>query len=202
MPIDPATILEAAVQRSTAGSAEFTVRTELSSGYEYDGVLHGRIDFASDRCELGRDSDRIVHTNLTTYCRQDDGRWVYQDRSEGTWEPTHPRGALEALRCACMSVTAVGQNRFAIEFDRAIVAAMSHPGLSSDWEAINGEVTFDDDGRLAEVTIRLEAPTEPQHPLSFKFQFECYGGPVEIELPPSDATIISLHDHLEALTSE
>ncbi len=67
MPIDPATILEAAVQRSTAGSAEFTVRTELSSGYEYDGVLHGRIDFASDRCELGRDSDRIVHTNLTTY---------------------------------------------------------------------------------------------------------------------------------------
>lgn len=113
------------------------------------------------------------------------------------------RAALSKLSAAPVCQwTAVGQNRFAIEFDRAIVAAMSHPGLSSDWEAINGEVTFDDDGRLAEVTIRLEAPTEPQHPLSFKFQFECYGGPVEIELPPSDATIISLHDHLEALTSE
>jgi hypothetical protein len=85
-------------------------RTGIEGGI--DGVLHGVIGFASDRCQLDVDQQRVlgghgrmVLAGRATYHQLEDGRWTFQEGPPGTRGFFHPRAMLEALVLAYRSAS-------------------------------------------------------------------------------------------------
>lgn len=201
-PDDPRSLLAAAVERTTHGSAQVTVRTLGSGDFGEDRgevpedlvlELRGVVDFPSERCRLDGD-ERLVLAGPATYAALDDGRWTCREGRRGTWDVLHPRGVLESLRKACRTVTGLDDKRFTVELDREALNGIINPRVASAW-AVNASVALDDEGRVTGASLRL---TEPEAAAELIFELGDFGPPVSIELPPADATI-SLDDHLDEL---
>lgn len=192
--------IEVAVQRTVRGSALVTVRSVLlvdRAGIEgdIDGVLYGVIDFASDRCRLDSDKQRVldgrgtlVLAGAASYQQLDDGRWTYMQGPLGPRGLMHPRTFLEALRLAFRTATAGAENQLVVELDRDTLNGIVDAGVA-DGVSVRALVACDDHGRIARVSLDLTDGEDSTPYLHLILDLEQSDGAVSIELPPAELTI-------------
>ena len=190
---DPRAVVTAAVGHTIDGSARISVRASLPFAFLPDGEFRGVVDFASDRCQL-TGPGRLVLDGPATYTQLDDGRWTHQDGPPGTWALLHPRGALEGLRRACITAVARGERRFSIELDRDALDEIAALGLAAAW-TVSACVALDEKQRIRNLDLTFSDPSEPDGSMRVIFEFENFGDPVSIDLPPASSTI-PLADHI------
>lgn len=154
----------------------------------------GCVDFRDRRSRLGDQFPRVVAEDVE-YHRVAGGRWRRYSLQPGTWPQMHPCYFLEGLVAHYRSGRERADGCLELELDPAIVPQV--PDARPSWQRAAANLTCDEHGRVARLTVRLSAPDVDAW-FESEFEFADFGTPCEANPPAAEHTV-SFDEWMESL---